>query len=68
MESLGEKVNIDGSDVTALSDAFGYMGATIIGIVISIYCAIIIMAIWGIYGIILLVIIIINKMKEKKIK
>ncbi len=60
-----ENIYVDGTDFTALSEAFTYMGSTILGIIVGIYFAIIILIIWAIYGIILLIIKIINKIKEK---
>ena len=59
---------VDGSDFTALSEAFVSIGSTILGVVIGIYFAMAVVAIWIIYGIILLVIKIINKIKERQIK
>ena len=58
-------VYFDGSNVTELSKGFVEIGATLIGIVIGIYFIMIVVAIWIIYGIILLIIKIVNKIKEK---
>lgn len=63
-----ENVYIDGSDFTAISEAFVSIGSTIIGFLVSIYFAMMIVIIWVIYGIVILVIKIVNKIKEKKIK
>jgi len=57
---------VDGSDFSPLAEAFTSLGAMIIGFVVIFYNTCIIVAIWVIYGIILLIIKIKNKIKERK--
>lgn len=57
---------IDGTDTTAITDAFTKIGSGLLGIVIIIYSFLLVGIIWGIYGIIILIILIIKRIKNKK--
>ena len=57
---------VDGSNFTPLLKLGVTLGAIAVGCVIGFYFALAICGIWIVYGIILLIIKIINKMKERK--
>lgn len=62
---ITEPIYIDGSDITGISKAFVEIAPWFMGFVIVIYSVGIIAAIWIIYGIVMLVIHIVNRKKAK---
>ena len=63
-----ENIYVDGTDFTALSEAFVSIGSSLLGIIITMYFAFAVVVIWIIYGVIILIIKIITKIKEKNIR
>lgn len=58
-------IYIDGTDMTAASKAFAQIGSGLLGFAIIIYSFLLVGAIWVVYGIIILVILIIKKINNK---
>lgn len=63
-----ENIYVDGTDFTALSEAFVSIGSSLLGIIITMYFVFAVVVIWIIYGVIILIIKIITKIKEKNIR
>ena len=63
-----ENIYVDGTDFTALSEAFVSIGSSLLGIIITMYFVFAVVVIWIIYGVIILIIKIITKKKEKNIR
>ena len=63
-----QNIYIDGTDVTTFTEAFVEIGSGLLGIVMIIYSILGVACIWGIYGIILLVIVNVKKYKLKRNK
>ncbi len=61
-----EKQYVDGTDMTAFVDAFAQVGAGLMAIIIIMYSVLIVGGIWIVYGIVYLIIKIINKCKQNK--
>ena len=59
-------VYIDDNNTTNFTETFGEIGSSMLGVVIIIYSVIAVACIWGSYGIIFLILIIIKKYKLKK--
>ena len=64
---LNESIYVDGSNFSGIVQIVGFMGSRILGILIVIYSFIIDAIIWLIYGIVVLIIHIIRKIKNKGI-
>ena len=63
VEVSDRSIYIDGTDFTSLIELFVYIGSSIIGFAIGMFSAIIVAIIWIIYGVIVLIVNIINKIK-----
>ena len=63
-----ENIYVDGTDFTALSEAIVSIGSSFLGVIITMYFAFAVVVIWIIYGVIILIIKIITKIKEKNIR
>ena len=63
-----QNIYIDGTDATAFTETFVEIGSGLLGVVIIIYSIIGVACIWGIYGIILIIIAIIKKCKPQRNK
>lgn len=61
-----QNIYIDGTDATASTEAFVEIGSGLLGFVMIVYSIVVVACIWGIYGIILLIIIIIKKCKPQR--
>lgn len=61
-----DNMYVDGTDMTAITEAFTEIGSGLLEIVIIFYFFLLVGAIWGIYGIIILIIVITKKIKNKK--
>ena len=61
-----EKIYVDGSNFSGLVQVGGVIASKLLGIVIVIYSILIDSLIWIIYGIVLIIKKIINKIKDKK--
>lgn len=61
-----KNVYVDGTDFTIFVNTFGEIGADLFGTFIVIYSILIVGGIWIVYGIVYLIIKIINKCKQKK--
>lgn len=66
-EISNEKLYVDGSDFTGLVKLGGIIGAEVLRIVIIIYSILLDAVIWGIYGIVLIIIKIVSKIKSKTV-
>ena len=62
-----ESINVDGSDFSGIVQITGIMGSKIIGTLIVFFSFIIDAFIWLVYGIIILIINIVKKIKNKRI-
>lgn len=60
-----EKIYVDGSDFSGLAQIGGIIGSKILGMVIVIYSIFIDILIWILYGLVLMIIKIIKKIKNK---
>lgn len=63
-----QNIYIDETDATAFTEAFVEIGSGLLGVVTIIYSIIGVACIWGIYGIILLIITIMKKCKLQRNK
>ena len=63
-----ENIYVDGTDFTALSEVVVSIGSSFLGVIITMYFAFAVVVIWIIYGVIILTIKIITKIKEKNIR
>lgn len=63
-----QNIYIDGTDATAFTKTFVEIGSGLLGFAMIIYSIVVVACIWGIYGIILLIIIIIKKCKLQRNK
>lgn len=63
-----QNIYIDGTDITNLTETTVEIGSTILGIAMIIYSILVVACVWGIYGIILLIIIIIKRCKLQRNK
>jgi len=61
-----ENIYLDGSDVTAITTTFSELGAGMLAFGVIMYTVLIVAGMWVIYGIVLLIIKIIKKCKEKR--
>ena len=60
-----ENIYIDGSDATGIVNGFVEIGTALLGVVMIFYSLVAVACIWGIYGIILLIIMIVKKYKKR---
>ena len=63
-----ESINVDGSDFSGIVEITGIIGSKIIGTLIVFFSFIIDAFIWIVYGIILLIINIVKKIKNRRIR
>ena len=63
-----ENIYVDGTDFTALSEVIVSIGSGFLGVIITMYFAFAVVVIWVIYGVIILIIKITTKIKEKNIR
>lgn len=63
-----QNIYIDGTDITNLTETTVEIDSTILGIAMIIYSILAVACVWGIYGIILLIIIIIKRCKLQRNK
>lgn len=64
-ESSTNDVYVDGTNVTPFVDAFTELGSGLLNVIIVTGCILITCCIWLVYGIIILIINIVNKCKKK---
>ena len=66
IEVSNKNMLVDGTDFTGLIELFIYIGSSVIGFAIGMFSVIIVAIIWIVYGVIVLIVKIINKIKGDK--
>lgn len=61
-----QNIYIDGTDVTSVTEIFVEIGSGLLDIIMIVYSILAVICIWVIYGIVMLVLFIIKKCKEKR--